>query len=76
MSSSGRSLNFPWKHLLSAACGAMCLGRSSEMTSPRRRWGHSSGPSQSPSRIFTFALAICWGKKWGKVPHRFQPIST
>jgi hypothetical protein len=18
----------------------------------------------------------CWGKKWGKVPHRFQPIST
>jgi hypothetical protein len=20
--------------------------------------------------------AICWGKKWGKVPHRFQPIST
>gem|GEM_PF-5682478 len=18
----------------------------------------------------------CWGKKWGKKPHRFQPIST
>lgn len=20
--------------------------------------------------------SLCWGKKWGKVPHRFQPIST
>ena len=24
---------------------------------------------------FMFA-SVCWGKKWGKVPHRFQPIST
>jgi hypothetical protein len=23
-----------------------------------------------------FAVALFWGKKWGKVPHRFQPIST
>jgi len=23
-----------------------------------------------------FAVAIFWGKKWGKVPHKFQPIST
>jgi len=22
------------------------------------------------------APAARWGKKWGKVPHRFQPIST
>jgi hypothetical protein len=22
------------------------------------------------------APAVCWGEKWGKVPHGFQPIST
>jgi hypothetical protein len=23
-----------------------------------------------------FAIVICWGNKWGNMPHRFQPIST
>jgi hypothetical protein len=25
---------------------------------------------------FASDTAWCWGKKWGKVPHGFQPIST
>jgi hypothetical protein len=28
------------------------------------------------TRVDESAPAAGWGKKWGKVPHRFQPIST
>lgn len=28
------------------------------------------------TRVKEAALSACWGKKWGKVPHRFQPIYT
>jgi hypothetical protein len=28
------------------------------------------------ARVDESAPAARWGKKWGKVPHRFQPIST
>jgi hypothetical protein len=33
-------------------------------------------PLTASSVAAVLSSAIRWGKKWGKVPHRFQPIST
>lgn len=63
-------------------------GEDCSETEEGHEWSHKTGRAAarrtcwpSPGRLKANRsrrrpLCECWGKKWGKKPHRFQPIST